>query len=358
MEHNKIGEYIKEKRKAQGLTQQALGDLLSVTDKAVSKWERNIGLPDITILNKLAKVLNTTVSNILNGQDDSSEVVNLEKEISKITSEIKYRQIKEKRKYITIFIVFILIIILLILGNTSFGYYYKKVNYKHFYEPRDITIGVPKTSFMMKYHDKSYSFKNFRNKSILEKEIKDYLKTLDYLTCNDTIYYYNHKDNFSITNYSVDNHILYNTITYTITDNDFCVLKDMNKYSEKLGRLSSAHSMNSNISMHSDWNEILQYVFFDNRPKDKTNIYSLNATIKVNYLKRINEKEANRITLEESIGTFEIKDNKLYYYRKEILDKSNDISIPEVSVFKLENNNMILIDNYLTKYYSEEIVLK
>ena len=341
MEYNKIGEYIKEKRKAKELTQKELGDLLSVTDKAVSKWERNISLPDIAILNKLAEVLNTTVSNILNGHDGSSEVINIDKEITKIKNEINLKQTKEKKKYMIIIAIFILTIILLILGNISFGYYHKKVNYSHFYKPRNITIGIPKTSFMMKYHDKSYSFKNFRNKNILEKEIKDYLKTLDYLTCNDTIYYYSSKDNFSITNYSVENHILYNTITYTITDNDFCYMKKVNEYSKKLGTIKRIHSFNKDNN--------LNILFIDGYSINQDIIYEFKAKLKIEY---------NKTVLEESIGDIEIKDNKLYYYRTDIINKANDINIPEVSVFKLNNGNMILIDNYLINYYNDDIILK
>ena len=48
MDNNKIGKTIASLRKSQNLTQQELGDKLFVTDKAVSKWERGISLPDIT----------------------------------------------------------------------------------------------------------------------------------------------------------------------------------------------------------------------------------------------------------------------------------------------------------------------
>ena len=49
MENNKIGSFILELRKEKGLTQQELGDKLFVTDKAVSKWERGLSLPDVSI---------------------------------------------------------------------------------------------------------------------------------------------------------------------------------------------------------------------------------------------------------------------------------------------------------------------
>ena len=61
----KVGKNISELRKKKGLTQQELGDKLFVTDKAVSKWERGLSLPDISILEKLADILDTDIYNIL-----------------------------------------------------------------------------------------------------------------------------------------------------------------------------------------------------------------------------------------------------------------------------------------------------
>ena len=68
MDNNKIGKFIASLRKEKGLTQQELGDKLFVTDKAVSKWERGLSFPDITILEKLAFELNVDVSEILCGE--------------------------------------------------------------------------------------------------------------------------------------------------------------------------------------------------------------------------------------------------------------------------------------------------
>lgn len=62
--------------------------------------------------------------------------------------------------------------------------------------------------------------------------------------------------------------------------------------------------------------------------------------------------------LEDSSGEYEIKDNKLYYYRKEIKEQSNDIKIPEVSTFTIDNGNLILMDSYLGDYYSGDIILR
>ena len=51
---NKIGQRIKEFRKKNDMTQEKLADYLSVTHKAVSKWERGESVPDITVLKQIA----------------------------------------------------------------------------------------------------------------------------------------------------------------------------------------------------------------------------------------------------------------------------------------------------------------
>lgn len=357
MEKNKIGEYIKIKRKAKGLTQQELGNLIYVTDKAISKWERGLGLPDITILDKLAKVLDTTVNNILSGSDEDNDKINITEELDKINKIIADNNHLHKKRIIYLSTLFMIIIGILIINNISFGYTLKKFKFSHFHPEKEITLGIPKTSFMPKYNDKSFSFKNFRNKNILENEVKKYLKTLKYLSCNDTIYYYNDLDNFSITSYSVDNHILYNTISYTIVDDDYCFINKLNEYENKLGGLKKYHGINLTISFYEDWQNKLVFAFRDDIPNND-NGNEFTASIKIEYLTRINDKQAHIKKLEESIGTYEIKDDKLYYYRTNIKEKSSDINIPEVSIFEIDNHNLILNNNYLSKYYSSEIILE
>ena len=50
MDASKFGKFISEQRKVLGMTQTDLGNKLMVTDKAVSKWERGLGFPDIKTL--------------------------------------------------------------------------------------------------------------------------------------------------------------------------------------------------------------------------------------------------------------------------------------------------------------------
>jgi transcriptional regulator with XRE-family HTH domain len=68
MDSQKIGKLIMELRKSKKLTQKGLADILNVTDKAVSKWERGVGYPEITLIPELAEALDISVSELLNGR--------------------------------------------------------------------------------------------------------------------------------------------------------------------------------------------------------------------------------------------------------------------------------------------------
>lgn len=64
----KIGAFICELRKQNNLTQKEVADYLGVTDKAVSKWERGLSCPDISLIIPLSKLLGISTSEILSGE--------------------------------------------------------------------------------------------------------------------------------------------------------------------------------------------------------------------------------------------------------------------------------------------------
>lgn len=68
MDLKKTGELIAESRKALGLTQKQLADLVGVTDKAISRWETGRGFPDAAYLQPLAQALGVSVTEIVNGE--------------------------------------------------------------------------------------------------------------------------------------------------------------------------------------------------------------------------------------------------------------------------------------------------
>lgn len=68
MNQEKIGKFIAECRKEQGITQAQLADRLDITYKAVSKWESGKGLPDALRMIDLCNILKITVNDLLSGE--------------------------------------------------------------------------------------------------------------------------------------------------------------------------------------------------------------------------------------------------------------------------------------------------
>ena len=75
MNAQKTGLLIYEMRTRKGLTQKELAEKCNVTDKAVSKWERGEGCPDVTVLPKLAEIFGIEVESLMNGEIPLSQDV-------------------------------------------------------------------------------------------------------------------------------------------------------------------------------------------------------------------------------------------------------------------------------------------
>ncbi len=72
-----LGERIAALRRERGMTQEELAIRLNITPQAVSKWERGVGLPDITVLAQLAQALDTTVGTLFGENDEASASASL-----------------------------------------------------------------------------------------------------------------------------------------------------------------------------------------------------------------------------------------------------------------------------------------
>lgn len=76
MDNQKIGKFIAKRRKMKNMTQKDLANALDVTSQAISKWETGKGIPDISILQQLSKILSVTIDEIINGEENSSTLNN------------------------------------------------------------------------------------------------------------------------------------------------------------------------------------------------------------------------------------------------------------------------------------------
>lgn len=68
MNQEKIGKFIQGQRKEQNLTQEQLAEKLNISKNAVSKWERGLNLPDVSIMQDLCKVLNISLNELFAGE--------------------------------------------------------------------------------------------------------------------------------------------------------------------------------------------------------------------------------------------------------------------------------------------------
>ena len=96
MEQAKIGKFIANKRKEQGLTQLQLAEKLGITDRAVSKWETGKSLPDASLMPELCKLLKITINDLLCGEVVSVENYN-EKAEKALLEMVKKEEMQNKK---------------------------------------------------------------------------------------------------------------------------------------------------------------------------------------------------------------------------------------------------------------------
>lgn len=114
----KIGKYIAGKRKELNMTQRQLAEKLGMSDKSVSKWERGICLPDVSVYSQLCGILGISINEFLAGEDipDADIVRESEKNIIGMASDSRKKQKRLKT-------VICLLLALLIAGLSAASYF-------------------------------------------------------------------------------------------------------------------------------------------------------------------------------------------------------------------------------------------
>ena len=147
MNQEKIGNFIKNIRKQNNLTQKELADKLGVTYQAVSKWENGLNIPDIGIMRQISKMYNIDINEILDGEK------------------------KSKKKNIFIIIIFVIVILLFI----------TIICIKNNKNSNDIKLNTISTSCL--------DFKINGSAAYNEKKASLYISQIDYCgVTDDTIY--------------------------------------------------------------------------------------------------------------------------------------------------------------------------
>lgn len=75
MNYEKIGSLIRSLRIEHKLTQKQLAEFMNISDKTISKWERGLGCPDISLLPRLSEIFGVNLENLLSGDLDANSLV-------------------------------------------------------------------------------------------------------------------------------------------------------------------------------------------------------------------------------------------------------------------------------------------
>lgn len=125
MNQEKIGKFISCLRKEKNLTQEQFAEKMGVSINAVSKWERGLSFPDVSLLKKICEELGISIEELINGERDKSDVAKEKAIISVVKSKDKMRR---KLKYVIIFF------IILIFALIFFFYKNKEDELSKYYE--------------------------------------------------------------------------------------------------------------------------------------------------------------------------------------------------------------------------------
>ena len=151
----KIGKYIAGKRKALGMTQKQLAEKLNMSDKSVSKWERGICLPDVSVYMELCEILGISINEFLAGEDIDAENVEKKSEdnIIQVAKDSKKKQ--KNLKSILAVVTTFAVIMVLVLGAV---FVHKVMEPKNYITAVDRTSAEMKTAELLSGADGAYLF--------------------------------------------------------------------------------------------------------------------------------------------------------------------------------------------------------
>lgn len=279
MNCDKIGKFIATSRKKKGLTQIELADKLNITDRAVSKWERGKGCPDISLLEDLSKILDVSIIELLKGEK-MKKTKSLEKE--ELLYSMNYAKESTKMKmYKTISNVIVTLITVIIL-TILFNNLKISVFFNHRYYPNIMIVDVEGTKTgeklfsniekqieLIKKGNINYSTDELNYIiTIIEKDLDEDIKLYnkDYYTFNDIKKMVYRESNgvsniIKITGYST-----FNNDNWTYIDSFYSYERELQYFINNCYKYNYYYDYNKDESIG---NQTYQYLYY------KYNIYSL-----------------------------------------------------------------------------------
>lgn len=163
----KIGKFIAQKRKEAGLTQKQLAERIGMSDKSVSKWERGICLPDVSVYLELCSILGISINEFLAGEEIRGEDLfqRADENLIQVTTESLYRQ-KYLKRVILMLSLAVATVISVLIG----------IWYSEFSKPKNIIGPVDQDSVEMKTAE---LLSGIDGALLFRYEVKDKFDTLD-----------------------------------------------------------------------------------------------------------------------------------------------------------------------------------
>lgn len=121
MDQAKIGKFIAERRKAVELTQVQLAEKLSVTDRAISKWENGKSLPDASIMEELCSILKITINELFCAKEISMD--SYKEKYENNLKELARQKEQADRNLLRLEVVLIILSLVIILGASLLSAY-------------------------------------------------------------------------------------------------------------------------------------------------------------------------------------------------------------------------------------------
>ena len=248
MNYDKIGKFIQEKRKEKNLTQKELANKLGVTDRAVSKWERGVGCPDVSILEILSKELDCSILEILKGRKIENEIIKVTEadDYVKDSMNISKQITKEKIiSYINKALVTTIIFIFLLLSYLNIVQIkYLKTEYQYkteYYENKkiqELINTLEKNINIIKNNQGKYSNEDYQ-------KITSQLENMDKIIKSSKIYDYisNRKE---IT-YTLNDLIKFNDL-YELMSQHYELTRTLEKYTDS-SKMETYRNFISNVEI-------------------------------------------------------------------------------------------------------------
>lgn len=298
MNNQKIGDFIKELRKEKGLTQKDLASKLNITDRAVSKWERGLNCPDISLLDELAQILDVSVIEILKGRKlNNNETINNKELLETIDFANNNLKNKIKKSIDFISITIVGFIALLLLFYNIKGFYYSHKIYKQNpddnfevageYANKNIKIILKNIDLIENnqgiYNDSEYKLiLEFVNdiKNLTNKDVEKELLNKNNLTIKDFNNFFDHMSIYDI--YGHDGLNNYKNIYKTI------LKYDIDKYDNMLNyNLAQRLYLSSFQELSEIYYPIYKYGYNSNKHIKYENYISVIINVKYNSYKSI-----------------------------------------------------------------------